>query len=331
MISSLFALGTYTSLGGPGIRVFRLENERLRTLYDIFIEDPIWLELSPDKKHLYAACGGEGPEEGFIASFSPAEDAFEAGLRLEARQECQGVCPCHLGVCGNDLISANYNSGSISVFALIDGVPQPMRQLIRHSGSGPNPARQHGPHVHQVLPMAEDMFQAIDLGTDRLVRYRKADKDWKPDTQIACPAGDGPRHALFSHDAMYLVTELGSRLHVYHAGRLTETHMLPGSGKDGDNYPAAIRLSPDQKTLAVSNRGAECLTFFRVEDGGALTYWKDLPVLGSWPRDFVFADEQTLLSANQHSGEVQLLRLEGDSIRVLDTMHVSAPVSLLPL
>ena len=58
--SQLFALGSYTSLGGPGIRIFSLENNRMEPLYDVEIQDPIWLELSADRQHLYAACGGEG-------------------------------------------------------------------------------------------------------------------------------------------------------------------------------------------------------------------------------------------------------------------------------
>ena len=208
----LFALGTYTALGGPGIRVFALENGKMSPLYDVYVEDPIWLELSADGRHLYAACGGEGPAEGFVASFAPADGDYAKGLVPEARREAHGVCPCHLCVAGGDLISANYADGCVSVFPLEDGVPGEMSQQLRHHGRGPHPLRQVCAHVHQVLPLGENAFQAQDLGIDRLVRYAKRDGQWVKTAEIPVHLGDGPRHALVNGGVMYLLTLPGKAL-----------------------------------------------------------------------------------------------------------------------
>ena len=333
--SQLFALGSYTSLGGPGIRIFRLENDRMEPLYDVEIQDPIWLELSADRRHLYAACGGEGPDEGFVASFDLKDGDYRRGLVPEARRGAHGVCPCHLCVAGGDLISANYADGCISVFPLRDGVPGEMSQRIVHQGRGPHPARQTRAHVHQVLPLGENAFQAQDLGTDTLTRYEKRDGRWVKTAVFPMPPGDGPRHALVSGDTMYLATELSSRLRVFRmaGGALRELQDLPLPGPDhsGVNYPAALRLTPDRGVLAVSCRGADAAAFFRIAPDGTLQPEGWSPVHGCWPRDIILLDRDTLLCACQKSGEVSLLRRVGSRLEVLDAMRVPAPVALLPL
>ena len=331
----LFAAGTYTSLGGPGIRVFALEGERLRALYDVWEKDPIWLTKSRDGRHIYAACGGEGPQMGHIAAFAPAEGDYEKGLILETRQEAHGVCPCHLALAGDDLISAQYADGSISVFPLSNGVPGEMRQHFRHQGHGPNEKRQERAHVHQVLPLSDDCFLAQDLGTDQLVRYEKKNGAWMQTAAFPVPAGDGPRHALAHGGALYLATELSSRLHVFRMEQdgltLRQTLPLPGADYPGANFPAAIRLCPKGATLAVSCRGADAVAFFRVLPDGALEAEGWAAVHGCWPRDILLLEEGRLLCANERSGDVTLLRRQGKYLEVLDALRFPGPVSLLRL
>ena len=335
MAKQLFALGTYTALGGPGIRVFALDNGRIETLYDTWIEDPIWLMPSADGRHVYAACGGEGPEEGFVASFGPRDGGYAHGLVPEARREAHGVCPCHLCVAGGDLISANYADGSISVFPLRDGVPGEISQLIRHRGRGPHPVRQQGAHVHQVLPLAENAFQAQDLGMDALVRYTKQDGEWVKTATILLPPGDGPRHTLVSGDKMYLVTELSSRLRVFRMDPVAPAEIqdfpLPDRQFRGASSPAAIRISPDRTVLAASCRGADGVAFFRVAPDGTLQPdgWSAVP--GCKPRDILMLDRETLLCANQESGDVSLLRRAGPRLEAISVMRVPGAVAILPL
>lgn len=333
--NQLFALGTYTTLGGPGIRVFRLENERMSKLYDVWIQDPIWLERSPDGRHLYAACGGEGPNEGFVASFAPQGGDYAQGLVLEAQRAAHGVCPCHLCVAGGDLISGNYAHGTISVFPLDQGVPGEMRQLICHEGRGPHPTRQVCAHVHQVLPLGENSFQAQDHGTDRLVRYEKRDGQWIQTAAFPMHPGDGPRHALINGSTMYVLTELSSYLRVFRMEeeglREIQALKLPGEDFTGTNYPAAIRMSPDGKVLMASCRGADGVAFFRLAPDGTATIDGWSAVHGCWPRDIWLLDHETLLCANQKSGDVSLLRRICPHLEVVDAMRLPGAVALVPL
>ncbi|MBQ9263929.1 MAG: lactonase family protein [Clostridia bacterium] len=331
----LFAAGSYTALGGPGIRVFAIERERLAALYDVPIDDPIWLQLSPDGRYLYAACGGEGPNEGFVAAFAPMNGDYAQGLTLLARREAHGVCPCHLCVAGGDLISANYADGSISTFPLADGVPGEMGQLIRHQGKGPHPRRQQGPHVHQVIPLGADAFQAQDLGTDRLVRYEKRQGRWEEAGAIPLPSGDGPRHVLINGQMMYLATELSSFLRMFRMEKngltLLQSWKLPGDAYPADNYPAALRLSPDGALLAVSCRGADGVSFFNVEPNGGLIPAGFAPSGGCWPRDIWLLNRETLLCAHQKSGDVSLLKWKNNRLNTVDALRFPAPVALAAL
>ena len=331
----IFALGTYTALGGPGIRVFQLREGKMETLYDCWIEDPIWLHLSRDQKHLYAACGGEGPSEGFVASFAPAEGDFRKGLKLEAKRPAHGVCPCYATECGGDLITANYLDGSLSVFPLENGLPGELCQLIRHEAKEPGEGRQESPHVHQALPMGDNAFLAVDLGLDQLAVYEKEKNAWKKTAEIPVHPGDGPRHALMQGDFVYLATELSSMLRVFHREgnhfREAQSFPLPEPGYPGVNYPAAIRMSPDGNTLMISCRGADAVAFFRVSRDGALTFDGWAGVHGCWPRDIWPMDGETLLCANQNSGDVTLLRRAGKYLEALDAMRLPGPVCILPL
>ena len=329
MQMSLFALGSYTSLGGPGIRVFSLDGDSFHFHYDVWIDDPIWLERSREQRLLYAACGGEGPHEGFVAAFAPDGD-FARGMTEQTRQDAQGVCPCHLCVAKGDLVASNYNSGSLSVFPLSNGLPLPLKQRILRTGSGTH-ARQQSSHMHQAIALPDGSILAADLGADEIVRYQKDRDQWVQVSSLQCPAGEGPRHMLAHENTLYIVTELGSRLLVWKDGGIAQRFDLPEPGKTGGNLPAAIRLCPDGHTIAVSNRGAASISFFRIGPSGLLQADGSASVFGAWPRDILLLDDGRILSANQHSNDVTLLKREDDSFRLVDRMAVTAPVTLVKL
>ena len=332
--SRLFAAGSYTALGGPGIRVFSLENDRLTALYDVALDDPVWLETAPGGGHLYAACGGEGPAEGYIAALAPLAGDWRKGMALEARRAAHGVCPCHLCLAGGDLISANYFDGSISVFPLEGGIPGEMSQSIAHRGKGALPERQAGPHVHQALPLGENRFLAQDLGLDAMVLYEKREGAWRKTAETRLPPGDGPRHAHLDGETLYLATELSSLLRVFSLQGDSfvqrQALPLPEEGYPFPNYPAAIRPAGGD-LLAVSCRGADETVFFRKGPDGRLAPAGRAPVHGCWPRDILPLEGGRLLCANQKSGDVTLLRCREGHTAVLDALRFPAPVALTAL
>ena len=81
---------------------------------------------------------------------------------------------CHLALTGtgNQLLAANYGSGSVSSFEIDgDGALGSPIDVLSFTGSGPDEDRQDGPHPHQVLPVDDEVL-VCDLGTDRIHRLR---------------------------------------------------------------------------------------------------------------------------------------------------------------
>src|SRR6202008_3118270 len=106
----------------------------------------------------------------------------------------------------------------------------------RHSGTGPNRARQEGPHPHFVITDPSNQYLLVpDLGADQVVIY-KTDLDAAQITPHGAgrsPAGAGPRHMKFHPNGKfaYVLNELGVSVTVYafdeKAGTLTEIETVP--------------------------------------------------------------------------------------------------------
>ena len=111
------------------------------------------------------------------------------------------------------------NSGSGSPTCLpikADGSLAPAASSVQHVGTGPNAARQAGPHAHGVYfhPRNGRAYVA-DLGTDDIFVYKfDAEKGLlspnKPKSGRVA-AGEGPRHLVFhpSGKFAYVNTEMG--------------------------------------------------------------------------------------------------------------------------
>ena len=69
---------------------------------------------------------------------------------------------------------ANYNSGSVAVFPVLpDGKLGEPSAVVQHTGHGPDPKRQEGPHAHEIEVSPDNRFAiASDLGLDQLLVYR---------------------------------------------------------------------------------------------------------------------------------------------------------------
>lgn len=330
----LFALGTYTTLGGPGIRIFSLEGNEFRVHADTYAEDPIYLLRDRGEAYLYAVCGGEGPQEGWAASFAPKDGDWKNGLEALDRRMCGAVCPCHLCIADGDLITGEYADGCISVFPLENGRVGERKQLIRHTGHGAHPVRQTCAHVHQVLPFGAD-FLCMEHGEDRIIRYTKRNGEWTEKSEVRLAPGKAPRHGLVYGYRLYVVTELGSTLQVYDISGSEWTLMqelsLPTAVPE-INFPAALRLLPDGKGLCASNRGADKISFFAFDGDGSLIRRGEADVRGHWPRDILPLADGRVLVTNQKTGNVALLgRDRKDCWALLANMQVSAPVALLQL
>jgi 6-phosphogluconolactonase len=242
-------------------------------------------------------------------------------LRIVASAASGGADPCHLALHpgGRWLAAANYSSGTIGLLPLVPGRPTLGPPVIRrHAGSGPNAARQAGPHAHWVGFTPDGRWlHAVDLGADAIFAHDLRGGPGATHVAFAAPAGSGPRHLGWhpSRRRAYLVTELSAELIVLDARAdgdfaAVATLALRPSGFAGGCYPAHVAIDAAARRLYVSLRGPDLILTFALDDRGMPTAIGSMPSGGRWPRCFTLtADGRQLLVANQRSGEIAVLTI----------------------
>ncbi|MFE7096782.1 lactonase family protein [Streptomyces erythrochromogenes] len=309
-------IGSFTSGGGRGVTIAAVDPKTgaLTPLSVATAEDPSYLALARDTGVLYAV---SETERGGVAAFRPTADGLAP---LGAPVRVGGSGPTHVSVAGHHLFTANYTSGSVSSLALAaDGRPHGPARVLAHRGSGPDTARQEGPHAHQVLPDPTGRWVlSVDLGTDsvRVCAPDPATGELRVHAETALRAGTGPRHLVFHPEGgtVYVLHELEPQVTVCRwngaSGHLEPVGEVPvaSSGASGAvrAYPSAVVASPDGRFVWAAVRGADVLVTLSLADGAGrprLTGTVDCG--GVWPRDLaVDAAGSRLYAANEHSGDV---------------------------
>lgn len=278
------------------------------------IENPSFVLLHPEKKMLYSV--SEQTPEGALWAF-PIDTP---GLGEHCTLPSGGADPCHLALhsSGKWLAVSNYTSGSLAIFRLDNGgVPVQRTSLIHYSGIGFRPDRQQGPHIH-FAKFRQDSLFVTDLGLDRVYHYTLdcASGNLELLQTVTLAKGSGPRHLVFhpdNGDWMYVVCELASAVTVIQKAEqgwqvVQMCSTLPDD-YTGESIAAAIRISPDGKTLFASNRGHDSIAAFSVDENGCLQKIQVCKTGGKVPRDFEIFDPY-LVCANQGSDNLTVLSFD---------------------
>ncbi|OKH99364.1 hypothetical protein A6A06_26395 [Streptomyces sp. CB02923] len=307
-------IGSFTSAGGRGIITAAVDAETgaLTPLHATDeVRDPSYLAPAPDGRHLYAV---SETSDGAAAAFALTE---KGPALLGAPIPVGGAAPTHLALWSGHLLTANYTSGSVSALSVrADGTLTEPAVVLQHTGSGPHPDRQEGPHAHAVLPDPTGRWLlSVDLGTDSV-------RICEPDPASGVPAirhevrlrpGSGPRHLAFHPrgDHAYVINELSSTATPCHwdatTGTLTplaETAVLPPDA--GGNHPSELVVSPDGRFAWVANRGHDSISVLAVAPSGeSFSLVTTVPCGGHWPRDLALhPGGRHLYAANERSGDV---------------------------
>ena len=322
-------VGSFTSAGGRGVTTAAVDPHTgaLTVLgATAAVADPSYLAVSPDGAVLYAV--GELPHDGLAAAFSLRDPGAPA--LLGAPVPVGGGEPTHLCLAAGRLLTANYESGSVTSLPLrpADGAPAAPGHILRHEGRGPHPERQMGPHAHAVLTAPGGRWVlCVDLGSDA-VRVCALDADsgrLRVHHETVLPPGSGPRHLVFHPGGRYAYTvdELASTITVLawepRTGVLTRLSAVgtlpPGVAPGRPNYPSEAVVSPDGRFLWVANRGHDGITLFALaEDGGRPVPLDAVPCGGHWPRDLTLDPAGTrLYAANERSGDVTWFDVDRDT------------------
>ncbi|NDL57752.1 lactonase family protein [Phytoactinopolyspora mesophila] len=313
-------LGAATSTGkgtpAAGITVLDIDGPDITRIGGVEAPDPMYLALSGDGRVLYSIAERENGQvrawtvDG--ASLTPLGEPQSTG----------GSGPCHLSIhpSGQFVISACYGSGTVAAHPIHDdGSLGAATSVIQHKGSGPDAARQEGPHAHMIITdpgtgAGRGHVLAADLGTDIVYRYsldltsgtlRLAD-------ELRTPPGAGPRHLVVHDRFAYVANELDSTVTVMDldAGAALGTVLTRPEGATEASHPSAIRLSNDGRFLYVANRFVNEIAVLSVH-GAELTLVAGVPCGDDHPRDIVLSpDGSHLYSANQFADSITSFRID---------------------
>ncbi|MFD7619591.1 lactonase family protein [Streptomyces sp. NPDC059802] len=316
-------IGSFTSAGGRGITVAAVDQET-GALTVLGTTDTV-----PDSSYL-ALGHGPGPGGGALYAVSETEHGAAATLDITGDvpqpvggiRPVDGSGPTHLALAGGHLLTANYDSGSVSVLPVrADGSLGPVTSVLRHEGSGPNADRQRAPHAHQVLPdPSGNWVLGVDLGTDsvRICALDTTTGTLKLHGETALRPGTGPRHLAF-HPAgghAYVLNELEPTVTTCRwnaaAGVLEpvgETSVLPAEpaeDSDAATYPSEVVVSHDGRFLWTANRGHDSISVLALDaTGEKATLVTTVDCGGHWPRDLALDPTgRRLYAANERSGDV---------------------------
>lgn len=344
--------GTYTGTNSQGIYISQLDantGHLSAPKLAAKIENPSFLAVSPGEHFLYAgtdANDANGKSCGAVQAFA-LDSASGQLTALNQKNSGGSGSPCHLAVdaTGRCLLVANYGTGSLTALPILaDGQLGDIATSIQHSGTGPDPARQAGPHAHSIYPSPDNHFAlSCDLGLDKVFAYHLdvAAAKLSPAAPpfVASPPGAGPRHLAFSRDEkfVFVINEMDSSITVFrYVGesaamtRVQTISTLP-SHFSGNNTAAEIGLHPNGKFLYASNRGHDSMAVFAVNQAsGELSLVEHQPTRGRTPRFFSLDPTgRWLLAENQASDSVVVFAVDPDTGKLNptdQTVTVGAPV-----
>lgn len=346
-------VGTYTFPGtapggthqsqAKGIYVFRMNpsNGGLTLLQIAEIPNPSYLALDPPLGHLYSV---NEMTAGAVSAYV-INQANGMLTPLNTLVPTNGQDTTHLSVqpSGQYLFAASYTSGNFQVFRILpDGSIGAMTENFQSvgNGTGPNPARQEGPHAHQIITDFDgDHVFGVDLGADKVNLWNldQGAGTLNPNTVpfAGIASGSGPRHMAFHPDRQhaYVLSELASSVTVFDYDPVRAAFIwqqtistLPPDFT-GTNTTAEIRIHPSGRFLYNTNRGHNSVTMFEIEpDTGELEVIGWESTRGEWPRGMNIDPSGTFLyAANQNTDNIAVFRIQLANGRLKFSTLVNTP------
>ncbi len=329
--------GSETRGSGRGITRFLWDEDRgsLTPLGEVTgIEDAIWLVVDAPSRRLYA-CSASGGRESTVHAY--AIDPATGDLTWLNAQAAGGGDCCHASLSqdGRFLMVANYNGApppgspdaAARIFPVTDQGLGPATATLRHTGDGPNAARQERDHAHWILQRpGSDRVLVSDLGIDRLVAYDlgpEGSATPRPEGDLITAPGLGPRHGAFTPDGgrLFVITELIATVLSIEcgegagagaaAGGLRLVDSLPVAGPPGGRVqPSGIVMTQDARFLFGALRGVDEVIGLTFDPAtGKLAQTGRWPSGGANPRDLTLSPGGRFLLVAHQDG--QALTLHG--------------------
>jgi 6-phosphogluconolactonase len=339
--SRLMFAGTQTGPSSKGIYAFQWD-PAAGTLKELGLagesDNPTFLALSPDGKHLFAANEiGEYVSEktGSVSGFTV--DRAAAKLTHINTVSSAGTGPCHVSVdkSGHGLFCANYSGGSAASFHIDDsGKLSPAVSQFHYQGHGPVADRQEASHAHRATVTPDDHYVLInDLGLDCIHIYH-LDPETAKLTESAPPQwtakpGSGPRALRFHPNGKwaYCLNELTSTVDVLEwdakGGALNSLQHVetPLKGYRGESAASEIVVDRTGKFAYTAVRFWDKIVAFSIDPAtGKLSQIGVTSCGGKVPRHMTLdPTERWLLVANQASDNIAVIQRDTNSGKLAET------------
>lgn len=283
-----------------------------------YCDRPMYLALKGQRLYTLLRKPDEGSPYSGLTYFNVNKDGSlgEQGDIMSTK----GEVACHLAVLDSGIYAVNYISGSVIKFP---------ERLVTHTGKGPNAKRQGAPHTHFVCASPDNKFICVnDLGADKIAVY---DNELNKYSEVAMPAGCGPRHLAFSKDGeyAYCINELSSTVTVlgYKEGRFNvgKSYSTLPDNYSGESTAAAIRI--DGEYLYASNRGADTVCVFKLK-GDGLEKYTEFDCGGKSPRDFNITGN-LIVCTNESSNNVTVFRKTAEGFEKTDDVFAKSPLCVI--
>lgn len=344
-----FLLGGYTSDSytennqSKGVYVATLDTKK-KAITDVSllakVENPAFFNFS-DTGHKIAtvltkdeaqggvaiidADSGKVISENYLPKKHGSYEAYDASKNLYFWNELPYTVPSYISIDSEHkiLFAANYNTNAIHTYKMDDAFNIKNSHTYPIEGNGPQVQQDHA-HIHYAWLLPDGRLIVCGLGCDKLFVYDVNHKtaELTPVYEFKVKPGFGPRQIAMSKKSnyIYVLGEISNRVAVVeydsNTGKLSwiEDYSNIPEGYVGHNGSAAIRLSPDEKNLYVSNRGHNSLAVYKVlEDGRRLEKIQQIKTEGVFPRDFALSKNgEFLLCANQNTNELILFNRDTD-------------------
>ncbi|MCD8129786.1 MAG: lactonase family protein [Lachnospiraceae bacterium] len=239
---------------------------------------------------------------------------------------------------GNFYCTAEVDDTAVTLFGIReDGGLGEVCDVAVHRGKA-QPKEDMISHLHCVVPDPEgEMFVVTDKGLHCLYSYAIDRENGKLVLKhvLNAPYGTSPRYCAFhpTLPVFYYNNEKSDLVMTVKydaktgAMEIVDSNSLQLAENAGKPYEASdICVSPDGKTLYVSDRGSHFIAVFAIAGDGSLTLIQNMSAQGENPRGFcITPDRRFLAVCNSDSASICLFAINSDGTLSPHQGGISAP------
>lgn len=274
-------------------------------------------------------------KKGLISLINISDD----NTLIEEKNYNQDYFYSHLALSNNEkyVLGASFYEGVDGVISLED-LGKTISSHIHTFRKRTDKLIQQACHSHYIGITPDDKYiYAADIGTDEVLVYDFKDGiiSINKEKSLDRPLGSGPRLMPFSKSGKfaYLINELSNEVNTfsYEEGNFTEIQTISSlsEGFEKESTAAGIKISENDKYLAVTNRGEDSVVIYSIDKVTGVLSIKDRVYTGKKPRDVQFVGDNYILVCAQDEDKIQIIEIGDKAIILEDSVGIPSPVFIV--